>query len=116
VSAAPNRVRAELDPLDDVDEPERDVTERVDAPAMQHPEASLRVLLAPRVMATRNALRRRPLRAWVLAFMTAGFWVGSFLLFAETLRFFQTITALGPVLTQRLLVMLFVSFFAILLI
>ena len=48
--------------------------------------------------------------------LTACFWVGSFLLFAHTLRFFQTITALGPVLTQRLLVMLFVSFFAILLI
>jgi ABC-2 type transport system permease protein len=76
----------------------------------------LTTLLAPRVLATRNALRRRPLRAWVLALLTAGFWVGSFLLFARTLRFFQTITALGPVLTQRLLVMLFVSFFAILLI
>ena len=36
-------------------------------------------------------------------------------LFAQALRFFQTITALGPVLTQRLLIMLFVSFFAILL-
>ena len=76
----------------------------------------LTTLLAPRVLATRNALRRRPLRAWVLAVLTACFWVGSFLLFAHTLRFFQTITALGPVLTQRLLVMLFVSFFAILLI
>lgn len=114
--AALDRVRAELDGVDEADEPAPEVVERVDAPAMQRPEASLRVLLAPRVMATQNALRRRPLRAWVLAFMTAGFWVGSFLLFAETLRFFQTITALGPVLTQRLLVMLFVSFFAILLI
>jgi len=78
--------------------------------------APLSVLLAPRVLATWNALRRRPLRAWILALLTAGFWVGSFLLFAHTLRFFQTITALGPVLTQRLLVMLFVSFFVILLI
>lgn len=78
--------------------------------------APLTTLLAPRVLATRNALRRRPLRAWVLAFLTAGFWIGSFFLFAHTLRFFQTITTLGPVLTQRLLVMLFVSFFAILLI
>ncbi len=76
----------------------------------------LGTLLAPRVLATRNALRRRPLRAWALAFLTGAFWVGSFLLFAHTLRFFQTITALGPVLTQRLLVMLFVSFFAILII
>jgi ABC-2 type transport system permease protein len=67
-------------------------------------------------MATRNALRHRPLRAVVLALLTAAFWIGSFLLFAQTLRFFQTITALGPVLTQRLLIMLFVSFFAILLI
>ncbi len=78
--------------------------------------APLSTLLAPRVMATRNALRRRPTRAWALMLLTALFWVGSFFLFAHTLRFFQTITALGPVLTQRLLVMLFVSFFAILLI
>src|SRR5690606_19689967 len=94
----------------------RTAAERLDVPALRRPEASLGALLAPRVLATRNALRRRPLRAWVLALLTAGFWVGSFLLFAQTLRFFQTITALGPVLTQRLLVMLFVSFFAILLI
>jgi hypothetical protein len=76
----------------------------------------LTTLLAPRVLATRNALRRRPLRAWILALLTAAFWVASFLLFAQTLRFFQTISAFGPVLTQRLLVMLFVSFFGILLI
>ena len=80
------------------------------------PAASLATLLAPRVLATSNALRRRPLRAGVLATLTALFWIGSFLLFAHTLRFFQTITALGPVLTQRLLIVLFVSFFAILLI
>ncbi len=78
--------------------------------------APLTTLLAPRVLATRNAFRRRPLRAWALAGLTAAFWVGSFVLFAHTLRFFQTITALGPVLTQRLLIMLFVCFFAILLI
>lgn len=78
--------------------------------------ASLATLLAPRVLATRNALRRRPLRAWVLALLTAAFWIGSFLLFARTLGFFQTITALGPILTQRLLVMLFVAFFAVLLV
>jgi hypothetical protein len=82
----------------------------------RRPPGTLTTLLAPRVLATRNALRRRPLRAWVLAALTACFWVGSFLLFAHTLRFFQTITALGPVLTQRLLVVLFVSFFASLLI
>ncbi len=76
--------------------------------------ASLGLLLSPRVLATRNTLRRRPLRAWALGFFAAAFWIGSYFFFAETLRFFQTITALGPVLTQRLLVMLFVSFFAIL--
>ncbi len=80
------------------------------------PRISLATLLSPRVLATRNVLGRRPLRAWALAGLTALFWVGSFLLFAQTLRFFQTITALGPILTQRLLVMLFVSFFAVLLI
>jgi ABC-2 type transport system permease protein len=76
----------------------------------------LRVLLAPRLLAARNALRRGRAKAAILTFVTALFWVGSFLFFERTLAYFQTITALGPVLTQRLLVMLFVSFFAVLVI
>ncbi|MBI3769293.1 MAG: hypothetical protein HY271_12505 [Deltaproteobacteria bacterium] len=76
----------------------------------------LRVLLAPRVLAARNALRRGRAKAAVLMLVTALFWVGSFVFFERTVSYFQTITALGPVLTQRLLVMLFVSFFAVLVI
>ncbi|MEB2284937.1 MAG: hypothetical protein B6D46_12100 [Polyangiaceae bacterium UTPRO1] len=80
------------------------------------PPAPLAVLLAPRALASRNALRRRPFRASILALLTAAFWVGCFFLFAHTLRFFQTITTLGPLLAERLLLVLLVSFFAILLI
>jgi ABC-2 type transport system permease protein len=76
----------------------------------------LRVLLAPRVLAARNALRRGRAKAAVLTLVTALFWVGSFVFFERTVSYFQTITALGPILTQRLLVMLFVSFFAVLVI
>lgn len=77
---------------------------------------ALRVLLAPRLLAARNALKRGRAKAAILAFVTALFWVASFIFFERTLSYFQTITALGPVLTQRLLVMLFVSFFAVLVI
>ena len=76
----------------------------------------LRILLAPRLLAARNALRRGRVKAAILVFVTALFWVGSFIFFERTLSYFQTITALGPILTQRLLVMLFVSFFAVLVI
>ena len=77
---------------------------------------SLRVLLAPRMLAARTALRRSRAKIAILTLVTATFWVGSFAFFERTLAYFQTITALGPVLTQRLLVMLFVSFFAVLVI
>jgi ABC-2 type transport system permease protein len=76
--------------------------------------ASLAHLLSPRLLAARNALARAPMRALLLALVTALFWVGSFVFLERTLSYFQSITALGPLLTQRLLVMLLVSFFAIL--
>jgi ABC-2 type transport system permease protein len=71
-------------------------------------------LLSPRLLAARHAARarRRPL---ALALLTAAVWAGCFLLFSRTLAYFQGLTALGPVLTQRLLVLLFVTFFAVLL-
>jgi len=77
---------------------------------------SLRVLLAPRLLAARTALRRSRAKVAILTLVTAAFWAGSFVFFERTLSYFQTITALGPMLTQRLLVMLFVSFFAVLVI
>jgi ABC-2 type transport system permease protein len=73
-------------------------------------------LVAPRVLAGRNAVRRTPLRHGVLAVFVALFWVGCFALFSHVLGYFQTIGDFGPLLTQRLLVLLFVSFFGILLI
>jgi ABC-2 type transport system permease protein len=77
---------------------------------------SLTVLLAPRVLAARNALRRGRAKAVLLTVVTALFWAASFAFFYRTLAYFQTITALGPLLTQRLLMMLLVSFFAVLVI
>ena len=75
---------------------------------------SLLWLLSPRLLAARGALRRGRTKPLLLAALAGAFWVGCFLFFARTLAYFQTITALGPVLTERLLVLLFVSFFAVL--
>jgi len=76
---------------------------------------SLLGLLAPRLLAARHALRRGYVKPLALGLVTALFWIGCFLFFERVLAYFQTITALGPVLTQRLLVLLFVCFFAVLL-
>ena len=76
---------------------------------------SLAGLLSPHLFAARRALRRGWKRPAALGVLGAGFLTGSFLFFERTLSYFQTITALGPVLTQRLLVLVFVSFFAVLL-
>lgn len=78
-------------------------------------QPSLALLLSPRLLATWHAVRRGGLKVLLLTGMTLAFWVGSFLLFARVLRFFEGITTFGPVLTERLLIMVFVGFFAILL-
>jgi ABC-2 type transport system permease protein len=72
-------------------------------------------LLAPRWLATRNALRGGRSRALVLAALTAVFWAGCFVFFARVLEYFHGIGDFGPLLTQRLLVLLLVTFFAVLL-
>jgi ABC-2 type transport system permease protein len=72
-------------------------------------------LLSPRLLAARRGLRAGRLKPVLLVLLTAVLWSGCFVVFSRTLAYFQTITALGPVLTQRLLVLLFVSFFAVLL-
>jgi len=77
---------------------------------------SLALLLAPRLLAARHALARSRGKAVALAAITAAFWAGCFVFFTRILQFFQTVTALGPILTERLLAMLLASFFAILLI
>ncbi len=71
-------------------------------------------LLSPRLLAARGALRRGRAKPLVLGALAALFWIACFLGFERTLAYFQTITALGPILTQRLLVLIFVSFFTVL--
>jgi ABC-2 type transport system permease protein len=77
---------------------------------------TLPALLRPRLLAALNALRRDPLRPLVLALLTGFFWAGCFTLFVRVLGYFQSIGDFGPLLTQRLLVLLFMSFFGILLV
>ena len=79
------------------------------------PEPSVAQIVSPRRLAARNALRRGWGRPLALAFLTAIFWVGCFALFARALEWFHTIGDFGPLLTHRLLVLLFVTFFAVLL-
>jgi hypothetical protein len=76
------------------------------------------LLLVPRFFALRNGLRRRTrsgkIRAWVLATLMMLFWAGAFWFFQRILGYFQTIPDLGPVLSQKLLNMIFLTFLAIL--
>jgi len=76
------------------------------------------LLLIPRFFALRNGLRRRDrsgkIRAWVLATLMVLFWAGAFWFFQRVLGYFQTIPDLGPVLSQKLLNMIFLTFLAIL--
>jgi len=67
------------------------------------------------MLAARHAARRGGLKVALLAATTLVFWIGCFLLFTHVLRFFDTITAFGPVLTERLLIIVLVSFLAVLL-
>ncbi len=78
--------------------------------------ASLAHLLSPRALAVRNVFRRGRWKPIALTAVTVAFWVGSFVFFTRVLGYFQTITALGPLLTQRLLMVLFVTFFSVLVI
>ncbi|MDG2308698.1 MAG: hypothetical protein P8R42_29310 [Candidatus Binatia bacterium] len=78
--------------------------------------ASLRGILSPRVLAMRNNAARRKLRPVIGTLLTMAFWIGCFALFVRGLDYFQTIGDFGPLLTQRLLVLLFVTFAMVLLI
>jgi ABC-2 type transport system permease protein len=77
---------------------------------------TLAPLLQPRLLALRNAVRRTPLRALTVAALVGAFWVGSFVLFTRVLGYFHALGDFGPFLTQRLLVLLFLSFFGVLLV
>jgi ABC-2 type transport system permease protein len=77
------------------------------------------LLLIPRFLAARNGLRRMgrggQARSLLLATLIVLFWCGIFWFFHRTLDYFRTIPDLGPVLSQKLLSMIFLTFFAILL-
>jgi ABC-2 type transport system permease protein len=77
------------------------------------------LLLIPRFLAVWNGLRRRErsgkIRAIILTTLIMLFWCGIFWFFYRTLDYFRTIPDLGLVLSQKLLGMVFLTFFAILL-
>jgi ABC-2 type transport system permease protein len=77
---------------------------------------STAALLRPRLLAARNVLRRHPLRATIAAALTVLFWLGAFALFTRVLAYFHGLGDFGPLLTQRLLALLFLTFFGVLLI
>ena len=76
---------------------------------------TLASLLRPRLLGARNALRRSPLRVVVTGALLAGFWGACFWLSIQVLGYFQGLGDFGPLLTQRLLVLVFLTFFGVLL-
>ncbi len=77
------------------------------------------LLLSPRFRAARNRLQRldghgRALLGG-LGLLGAGFWVAIFIFFHRVLRYFLSVPDFGPVLTYKLLGMVFLTFFSILL-
>ncbi len=78
--------------------------------------ASLRGILSPRLLALRNQVAQRRMRPIIGTLLTFAFWIGCFAFFVKALDYFQTIGDFGPLLTQRLLVLLFVTFAIVLLI
>lgn len=81
--------------------------------------ADVRRLLSPRLLAGRNQFRRlsRParLRLGGLGLLALAFGAAIFFFFYRTLSYFHSIEEFGPVLTYKLLGMVFVTFFSILL-
>ena len=73
-------------------------------------------LLQPRLLALRNVVRRGRLRAVTVSVLVGLFWLGCFLLFTRVLDYFHGLGDFGPFLTQRLLVLLFLTFFGVLLV
>jgi ABC-2 type transport system permease protein len=88
-------------------------------PAPAHPVRMLGRLLAPRRLAARNRWRRlsRPGR-WRLGgflLLALAFGAAIFVFFYRALSYFLSVPEFGPVLTYKLLGMVFVTFFSILL-
>ena len=76
-------------------------------------------LLRPRFLAPANQWRRSDtrarLRVALLVLFGVGFWAGIFTFFVKVLWAFQEIPEIGPVLVERLLAMLLLTFFSVLL-
>ncbi|TMA70316.1 MAG: hypothetical protein E6J68_00350, partial [Deltaproteobacteria bacterium] len=77
---------------------------------------TLAALLQPRLLSLRNVVRRGRLRAVTVTVLVGFFWLGCFLLFTRVLGYFRGLGDFGPFLTQRLLVLLFLTFFGVLLV
>jgi ABC-2 type transport system permease protein len=81
--------------------------------------ARWRLLLSPRFRAARNRLRRLDRRGSfllaVLGLLGLGFWAAVFVFFYRALRYFLSVPDFGPILTYKLLGMIFLTFFSILL-
>jgi ABC-2 type transport system permease protein len=81
--------------------------------------ARFRLLLSPRFRAGRNRARRLDRRGRMLlgvfALLGTAFWTAIFLFFYRVLRYFLSVPDFGPVLTYKLLGMVFLTFFSILL-
>ena len=79
----------------------------------------VRLLLSPRFRAARNRLRRLNRRGRLqlacLGLLGAAFWTAIFFFFYRALRYFLSVPDFGPVLTYKLLSMVFLTFFSILL-
>src|ERR1035437_629865 len=86
--------------------------------AVSRDVARLRLLLAPRFHATRNRFqrldRRGRLMLGALGLLGVGFWSAIFIFFYRVLRYFLSVPDFGPILTYKLLGMVFLTFFSIL--
>lgn len=89
------------------------------APVAAHPLRDLARLLSPRVLAARNRWRRLSRqgrwRVGGFALLALGFGSAVFAFFYRALSYFLSVPDFGPVLTYKLLGMVFVTFFSILL-
>jgi len=77
------------------------------------------LLLSPRFRAAHNRLgrldRRGRILIGLLGVLGTAFWVGVFVFFYRALRYFLSVPEFGPILTYKLLGMVFLTFFSILL-
>ncbi|MDX2168731.1 MAG: hypothetical protein SF182_16790 [Deltaproteobacteria bacterium] len=96
-----------------------DLGAAVERPPAEHPLGTMRLLLGPRRMAARNRWRRLSRQGrWRLggfALLALAFGGAIFGFFHRALSYFLSVPEFGPVLTYKLLGMVFVTFFSILL-